>query len=812
MQFLHDNWRTFLTEGTYDAENTSILREISDDELGHIERALDEMEGEDLAFNTLFQGKNRVLLPFSHIDTSSELGQFLAIMTTFYDDSDARIDAANGHMAADFKTGIMSAVRQPSNNDMKRWKERGSPEDSKPRIKVERMKIGKWLAAIEKSALNMIEYYDEFGQRPDIDFLGTGEQKYADEGAKEKWEKIKARAEKLLSYITTRAFETRFRVDDIKDVPAKIRDLQKYWAENADYIKKNPEGTKSAEDVYSIVITRHPIDVLRMSDFDNISSCHSPASRTGGSPDSYYKCAVAEAHGHGAVAYIINNDSLKEAFGTPDLDEIGDASDFQENELFWDEERDAGLIDPISRIRLRQVRYYDTDTPKRWDEGTQIAVPEKRVYGKKIPGFRESFMKWARNSQEQQILNAPNDESGDLDLNKFVKFGGSYEDNNISSLVSNLFGPLRLQGAVTAVGRIKQNTDTEDELDLNLVGTAAEALENEAKLILDRYSFDNFEVEVTVDHDDEAAAWIEPEVRVKFAWASDDWYGLPSSIDLRAVANELADSYGDDYDILSAYGTYADARDGMIRLSFAVNVQALSQHEHGAFWSAYDFEEFLDTLYAEERYGGKVGMLVDFIEKYMKREEYMKGGAMGVLGRKIENGELTSYEWELEAEEDYDGGYELVSATTEIGFSYEGVPLNIVKKIFSSRDFWIKLRRQMHIPIHMKSWDKKYYVNIERDIENIDEEEQVIELKLNYHVGDSDPDEVSKIFEDIIETWDDEDELVSLVSRVFKSFIPEVSKLTQVDPISDLNQEHLNENKKVSGDTIFNNWRRFLNS
>ena len=35
------------------------------------------------------------------------------------------------------------------------------------------------------------------------------------------------------------------------------------------------------------------------------------------------------------------------------------------------------------------MRYYDTDTPKRWDDGTELAVPEERIYGVGIPGLSD---------------------------------------------------------------------------------------------------------------------------------------------------------------------------------------------------------------------------------------------------------------------------------------------------------------------------------------------------------------------------------------------------------------------------------------
>ena len=76
-----------------------------------------------------------------------------------------------------------------------------------------------------------------------------------------------------------------------------------------------------------------------MSDFDQISSCHSPPSRPSPSGNSYYKCAVAEAAGHGAVAYVVSMTSLLAAAGAETLQEA--ENNIQEGELFADE--DTGL-------------------------------------------------------------------------------------------------------------------------------------------------------------------------------------------------------------------------------------------------------------------------------------------------------------------------------------------------------------------------------------------------------------------------------------------------------------------------------------
>ena len=58
MMGIHNNWRKFLAEGKFVTANDKLLREVTEDELDHIARALHEMEPEDLAFNKIFKEKN----------------------------------------------------------------------------------------------------------------------------------------------------------------------------------------------------------------------------------------------------------------------------------------------------------------------------------------------------------------------------------------------------------------------------------------------------------------------------------------------------------------------------------------------------------------------------------------------------------------------------------------------------------------------------------------------------------------------------------------------------------------------------------
>ena len=159
---------------------------------------------------------------------------------------------------------------------------------------------------------------------------------------------------------------------------------------------------------YSIIISRAPIDILRMSDFDHIESCHSQ----GGS---YFKCAVSEAKGNGPIAYVVKNSDLKKI------------KDLQADEIFADRERDVNGIVPVARLRFR--RY--TNNKDDYD----LAIPENEVYGHDDGNVVDAVTKWAQEAQKDVI----GDEKPDI--KDFTRKGGSYNSGNSdATLFSRFFG------------------------------------------------------------------------------------------------------------------------------------------------------------------------------------------------------------------------------------------------------------------------------------------------------------------------------------------------------------------------------------
>lgn len=62
-------------------------------------------------------------------------------------------------------------------------------------------------------------------------------------------------------------------------------------------------GDDERPEALKIILSRHPMDVLRMSDISGIKSCHSEGA-------SHFECAVAESRGHGPIAFVVTDEEL----------------------------------------------------------------------------------------------------------------------------------------------------------------------------------------------------------------------------------------------------------------------------------------------------------------------------------------------------------------------------------------------------------------------------------------------------------------------------------------------------------------------
>lgn len=162
---------------------------------------------------------------------------------------------------------------------------------------------------------------------------------------------------------------------------------------------------------YSIIISRDPIDVVRMSDHEDIESCHSP-------DGDYFSSAMQEAINGGAIAYLVKNEDIM------DLDD----KKLQEKNIFRDRDRRIKGIEPISRIRIN--KYYEED-----DSSDQIAMPINRLYGaKQVAGFFDTVKQYLYSEQEKYI------NYDKLNLKNYNRAGGDYADERDKEIAIDFFG------------------------------------------------------------------------------------------------------------------------------------------------------------------------------------------------------------------------------------------------------------------------------------------------------------------------------------------------------------------------------------
>ena len=707
--------------------NEKVLKEVTEDEMRVLEDVLDDLDAANLPLNDLFSGKMRVVIPFPTTDPSTDLGKFAKFFET--QEYDVQWDK-----------GIVSATREVSNISDMVASLMGDPQ--KKKIKKFQMKIGKLfakMADLSRKKKEIVKNDSEFQKNEDY-----------------------KRISKQILLYTPNPGVAGPAGYDLEDLATKYGE---YWQQNAAYIKNNINELDS--DKFSIIITRHPIDVLRMSDFDKITSCHSPASRQN-AYQSYYKCAVAEAQGHGAVAYVVETEELLSATNTGNINSA--EQEIQEGEIFADDKRPlTGDITPLSRLRLRHVRYYrGISPPKRWDDGQDVGMPEKRVYGAEIPGIVDTVTDWARASQEDVIQNMPR-EDGKVDLSRFTLFGGSYEDTAGTAGRAMLMKMFLDTDEVT--GNMQQNTDTEDSLDANLVGDIIAQYEGECEQIMNEYNnrmaqtYSDYEVQ----DDGGEGAYIRPFAAFIAKWPVDEWKRLPGNQEevVWNSVDEVIAIYGDIFEDSNNYTPVIRRVREEIHLTMKVNFEHPDIHGSSYLVMPDEYREALENIDAiiDDRRDQFEAVLTD----YFKREGQMEGGEYMNLAMAIEDGGISSYEWDLETDGQYSESYE---STASHSFYYDpeefGLDIRVLAQILDSRDFKIELRRQL-LEEPRKEQNTQYYLQMNATTVEVGGE---IKYTSIFSINADEPDIMAGLFQELIEgTMDDEDNLNVIYKRVLAQFV-----------------------------------------
>jgi len=447
--------------------NTSQLHEVSADEIHALQPMLDKLAKEGtsvLPFADVFGDKTRLVVPYesnSFTGEGKELQEMLHRMGFTI-----------------MKDGI---IERPITKTIPAGTDKDGNETEPREIKSkERYKIGKFLSKLK----GVVERYRKMEHVRAELTKKNKEKREKDIDVDDDWLDTPETAE-----------EKKFRhaVNDIRKVAGNMENpYLNAWSEYYSYPAKGVEKIErlqklwqqKAGDIvgaYKLVVSRSPIDVFRMSDFKNIQSCHSPAS-IGADDDggSYWQCAVAEAYGEGAIAYVVADKDLAALTG---VERNADASEFeaviQDGEIFSDKFLASGergevgsnkfsgedLINPISRIRIRLARWLDhrEENP----EPVDIMVPETAVYGGAGGTLAKALDEWVKSVQpnaDEKIL-ASAREKGFVWLDGFTFFGGDYSDNSRQDLLKTYLDSIAGKD-LEYEGSIRTNADTEEAIQL----------------------------------------------------------------------------------------------------------------------------------------------------------------------------------------------------------------------------------------------------------------------------------------------------------------------------------------------------------
>ena len=806
MKLFFENWRKHLSE-----DKTQVLREVTEGELEHIQRAIEEMAPTDLAFNHLFGDKMRRIIDFDTVDKTTGLGKLVSL----WPEGDGLYDfggyGANAFKwVPDFSTGTVSRLSpndyrrkaglekdmvrdraptaeeltrfllDPTNRELeKRDLERPKEED----IRKETMKIGKFLKKGERLAARREELSNEIEK--------VREEMAAAERGDNAWQRKSELGEKR-SDLYRELRDAKADLDNHMSHSApplfskRWQELGKFWQENAAFLKENPDGAKS--DTYKIILSRHPIDVLRMSDFKKITSCHKPPSHPEyeGPQNNFYQCAVAEAHGEGAMAYVVQKGALLEETDASTIEEAEKAIN-DSNEIFFDQRRPEDFADeeaigiiPNSRVRLRKMTYFQ---PDEWlnafnlkadhGEGTEFALPEASIYGDRISGLLDRVKGWATENQAEQIKHFPRDEDGTIRLGRFIKSGGTYQDHDPLNLMKHMFPEDKIAGRAI----VDDTVEKELEPGLELGGINTEAIQTEINNISRSYNnraAQNLEIagEIEEDDYDQNVYLIQAEAFMVIRWLESEFKSLDHRMG-EWVLSDLED--------WGAEWVYADGRatfnriGGELVMHIPMNVRHIMEDE--PIMDIDTYEHFASRAF---RIANQYDDFVkDQANRFARREGLMHGGVFTNWGWDIINGDDdgTYYDWQAKAEEGTDVDIENIEIYTTVTMDADdwavlnapGIDAAHLAKIMNTGEFRILLSKALFKPIFDANPDReKYYSS--RDI-TAEAGGKMASVRIEFDVYDEANDDQVQNLKDVIEHWDDEDAQMNVVLHVIAKMI-----------------------------------------
>lgn len=511
-----------------------------------------------------------------------------------------------------------------TNKELRKLEDNWKPDDSLNDIFGKNLRI---LIPLEQSEEQRLERsLEDLGYKPDLK-KGVAYKKIQTQSGE------KTREERIGSILSK----------------AKNKELLHWWETNKGKLNQSNTGA-------SIIISRAPIDIIRMSDHSELSSCHSP----GGS---YFKCAVQEAKTGGAVAFVVKNSDIKDL-------------NLQADELFRDRQRKIDGIEPLERIRLRKFSV----------NNTYLLVPERRTYGIGHVGLKEAIMGWARHIQRDKMKEIPKW--------KDIKFhGGSYQDNRADELLNSFFNTSEYSGS-------KQSQDKRDEAE---GGIDVDRMNELAQKQIRQHKYKYYHVYAEANESD-GITYLSYDASVVFEFDFRLFKELPKEKDLKASRYSNKDTFGHDVrDALEASIQDITMDRMMNKVRFIITIDDEDQEGDNELERLEHFLDYIDDM--EEHY----------IPHYHSIEQLLLD--YGFLKDRTEGIEFRHFKFEKQSDtRSKNTEHYVISEPMVIG-DLLGVDNNIIGyKDINSPDFKAIFPRFVNVESKVSSnlishmdWRRKYY-------------------------------------------------------------------------------------------------------
>jgi hypothetical protein len=580
MKHLFESWRGHLQEQDQDDEELrrSVLNEISESDYEYIKNWMRNAPEEAYSFDNLFKGKKRIAITPPPSPAKGPIGNIVR----FFEDNGYKINFDDSTVEKDVTTTIPKGPRA------------GERVTKKQKIRIGKAfdMIGNVIKQYEKAKE---EYSDAGGYPAEAATLITGFD--SNDPEDKRLRKAIDDKEAMEKKLTTVLPESAPYYEAVK---AQLPGFKKFWNEKSQFYRENPQAAFAKQDPYITILSRHPVDVVRMSDMEDIRSCHS---RTGG----YFQCAVAESRGHGPIAYSVPREQFEQYFDVDlnktspeevDLDQGGE-------EIFADDDRGIPGMRPFSRVRLRKFVH---DEDKR-----MLAVPETRTYTqnnrKAPPGFLKSVVDWAVASQKEaygDIEKLANDVSDE----KWTRYGGTYRDTSDGGIFAAMFKGLtnaeqdEMMAQAGDIGikpederEIEQDVDNPYEREMTeIVDGANNSMKwftiNADINVYDEESPVNYHAEFTFDTIEELGNYPDPDPDNPFSLGRGAWSLHEEEIE-EATRQDLINYFGEGFDVVERAKI---GNDGLYRQDILPNYNYFRYNLRGLRRWAQNFEGADDSF------------------------------------------------------------------------------------------------------------------------------------------------------------------------------------------------------------------------